>query len=245
MGAFAAAFSDGLRCAVRQCFRLPRAIIAALHTVTGESIVDAPLICLASGSPRRREILENLGYRTERLDAAIDETPRPGEPPAAYVLRMAREKNAAALRLLREAGAPPPATPVLSADTVVVLANEILGKPESAEHARAMLRRLAGREHEVLTAVCLFSDGLEYTAVQASRVSFADLSDAQIAAYVQSGEPLDKAGAYGIQGAGGVFVRELCGSFSGVMGLPVYETCGLLRQAGYAAPPFARKDEAV
>lgn len=200
--------------------------------------MPAPLIRLASGSPRRREILENLGYRIERLNADIDETPRPGEPPAAYVLRMARGKNAAALRLLRETGAPPSESPVLSADTAVALDGDILGKPESPEHARAMLRRLSGREHEVHTALCLFAHGLAHTAVQTSRVRFAELSDAQIAAYVQSSEPLDKAGAYGIQGAGGVFVRELRGSFSGVMGLLVYETCELLRQAGCAVPPF-------
>ena len=200
--------------------------------------MPAPLIRLASGSPRRREILENLGFAVERAATDIDETPRPHEDPAAYVVRMAREKNAAALAVRRSAGKAPSAAPVLSADTAVVLDGQILGKPESPEHARAMLRRLSGREHEVHTALCLFAHGLAHTAVQTSRVRFAELSDAQIAAYVQSSEPLDKAGAYGIQGAGGVFVRELRGSFSGVMGLPVYETCELLRQAGCAVPPF-------
>ncbi|MFH6974060.1 Maf family protein [Neisseria sp. 23W00296] len=201
--------------------------------------MTAPLIYLASGSPRRREILENLGFAVERAATDIDETPRPHEDPAAYVVRMAREKNAAALAARRSAGKAPSAAPVLSADTAVVLDGQILGKPESPDHARTMLAALSGREHQVLTAVCLFSDGLTSCALHTATVAFAEIDDAQIDAYVASGEPLDKAGAYGIQGIGGVFVRSLNGSHSGVMGLPVYETCALLRQAGCPVPPFA------
>lgn len=204
--------------------------------------MTAPLIYLASASPRRREILENLGFRVECIAAAIDETPRPHEDPAAYVVRMACEKNAAALSARQNAGKTPPAAPVLSADTAVVLNGEILGKPESPDHARTMLAALSGNEHQVLTAVCLFSDGLSRSILHTSTVVFAEIDDAQIDAYVASGEPLDKAGAYGIQGIGGVFVRSLNGSHSGVMGLPVYETCALLRQAGCPVPPFARTE---
>lgn len=201
-----------------------------------------PALFLASGSPRRREILAGLGYEVRRLGADIDETPLPGEAASDYAARMAQEKNAAALALWRQDHAGDPPYPILTADTAVALGNRILGKPENADAAADMLAALSGGTHQVLTAVCVWFKGRRQCAVQTSQVSFKTLSLSEIRAYVASGEPLDKAGAYGIQGLGGVFVRRLEGSFTGVMGLPVYETTELLRACGYAVPPFSRPE---
>ena len=195
-------------------------------------------IYLASTSPRRREILVSLGFQPVPLAAETDETARPGEAVADYVVRMARQKNAAARQLAAQRGLAL-AQPLLSADTVVALDNAILGKPRDAAHARELLESLSGREHQVWTAVCVSLGGQTLEAAQRSDVRFKELSAQEIAAYIASGEPLDKAGAYGIQGIGGVFVAHLSGSFSGVMGLPVFETVQLLRQLGAPVPPFA------
>ena len=195
-------------------------------------------IYLASASPRRREILVSLGFQPVLLVAETDETARPGEAVADYVARMARQKNAAARQLAAQRGLAL-AQPLLSADTVVALDNAILGKPRDAAHARELLESLSGREHQVWTAVCVSLGGQTLEAAQRSDVRFKELSAQEIAAYIASGEPLDKAGAYGIQGIGGVFVAHLSGSFSGVMGLPVFETVQLLRQLGAPVPPFA------
>ena len=196
-------------------------------------------IYLASASPRRREILVSLGFQPVLLAAEIDETALPGEAVADYVARMARQKNAAARQLAAQRGLAL-AQPLLSADTVVALDNAILGKPRDAAHARELLESLSGREHQVWTAVCVSLGGQTLEAAQRSDVRFKELSVQEIAAYIASGEPLDKAGAYGIQGIGGVFVAHLSGSFSGVMGLPVFETVQLLRQLGAPVPPFAK-----
>ena len=195
-------------------------------------------IYLASASPRRREILVSLGFQPVPLAAETDETARPGEAVADYVVRMARQKNAAARQLAAQRGLAL-AQPLLSADTVVALDNAILGKPRDAAHARELLESLSGREHQVWTAVCVSLGGQTLEAAQRSDVRFKERSTQEIAAYIASGEPLDKAGAYGIQGIGGVFVAHLSGSFSGVMGLPVFETVQLLRQLGSPVPPFA------
>ena len=195
-------------------------------------------IYLASASPRRREILVSLGFQPVLLASEIDETVQPGEAVADYVARMARQKNAAARQLATQRGLAL-AQPLLSADTVVALDNAILGKPRDAAHARELLESLSGREHQVWTAVCVSLGGQTLEAAQRSDVRFKELSVQEIAAYIASGEPLDKAGAYGIQGIGGVFVAHLSGSFSGVMGLPVFETVQLLRQLGAPVPPFA------
>ena len=195
-------------------------------------------IYLASASPRRREILVSLGFQPVLLAAETDETARPGEAVADYVVRMARQKNAAARQLAAQRGLAL-AQPLLSADTVVALDNAILGTPRDAAHARELLESLSGREHQVWTAVCVSLGGQTLEAAQRSDVRFKELSAQEIAAYIASGEPLDKAGAYGIQGIGGVFVAHLSGSFSGVMGLPVFETVQLLRQLGSPVPPFA------
>lgn len=182
-------------------------------------------LVLASKSPRRRELLAGLGLDFEVCPAAIDETPVAGEDAADYVARLAREKA-------RAVAAGFPDRVVLGSDTAVVLDGEPLGKPRDRDHAFGMLSALSGREHEVLSAVSVIAPAGEDGCVQCSRVRFRSLSEAEMAAYWDSGEPVDKAGAYAIQGIGGIFVSHLSGSFSGVMGLPVHETAELLRSVG-------------
>ena len=179
---------------------------------------------LASRSPRRTALLETLGVAFAVLDVEVDETPRVGELPADYVLRLARAKAQAGLAAVSS-----PA-PVLAADTTVVLNGEILGKPANIPDARRMLGRLSGVWHEVLTGVALAHVSLE-TVLVSTRVQFRALSDAEIDCYVATGEPADKAGAYGIQGLGGALVARLEGSYPNVVGLPLAETLGLLRNA--------------
>ncbi len=193
------------------------------------------MLFLASKSPRRRQLLEQLGVDFALIDVDIPEVPAPGESPVAYVERLAREKAAAG----RE-GLPVGAGAegwVLGSDTEVVLDGEIFGKPADDDDAIAMLRRLAGREHEVLTGVCLAGpprSGPARALVCTTKVRFAALDDATIRAYVATGEPFGKAGAYAIQGRAAAFTRHLDGSYSGVMGLPLFETARLLREAGFA-----------
>jgi len=189
---------------------------------------------LASASPRRRELLAQAGYAPEVLrlaaERAVDETPLPGEPPLVYVKRLAHDKALAGVAELLATRAPD--APVLGADTTVALAGEIFGKPADADEAVAMLSRLSGREHQVLTAVALAEGDRVDLRISVSRVRFAHLSDSQIRAYAATGEPLDKAGGYGIQGRAACFVEHLEGSYSGVMGLPLFETADLLAQSG-------------
>ena len=170
-------------------------------------------IVLASASPRRRELLAGLGLRFTVRPADVDETPRDGEEPGAYVLRLAQEKAAVVAR---------DGEIVLAADTTVVVDGEILGKPVDEEDARRMLRRLSGREHEVLTGLALCeAGGRDASAVERSRVRMAALSEHEIAWYAATGEPLDKAGAYAIQGLGSLFVEAVAGNYSNVVGLPI------------------------
>lgn len=189
---------------------------------------------LASASPRRRELLAQAGYAPTLLQLApervVDETPLPGEPPLVYVKRLARDKALAGLAERIASGHAP--APVLGADTTVALGAEIFGKPADASEAVAMLLRLSGREHQVLTAVALAVDDRVDLRISVSQVRFARISEAEIRAYVETGEPMDKAGAYGIQGRAACFVERLQGSYSGVMGLPLFETADLLAQAG-------------
>ncbi|HEY4292338.1 Maf family protein [Luteibacter sp.] len=183
------------------------------------------MLYLASQSPRRRELLDRLGEPHRTLDIDVEEAREPGEAPDAYVIRVALDKARAGFALVKgEEGAR-----VLGADTEVVLGDEVFGKPRDAADAAAMLRRLAGREHRVVSAVWLVRAGSEQCAVSVSTVRFAALSDDDIAAYAASGECMGKAGAYGIQGRAGAFVEHLSGSYSGVMGLPLFETSRLLR----------------
>lgn len=193
------------------------------------------LIYLASQSPRRRELLQQIGVGYSLLEnVAIDESRRPFEAAAAYVERLAREKAAAGWAALAQRGLPK--LPVLGADTAVVVDDDILGKPADAADAHAILRRLSGRTHRVLTGVCLCGASGERAVVSATTVRFRVLSDAEIARYWASGEPRDKAGAYGIQGLAAVFVEGIDGSYSGVVGLPLFETAQLLKTYGIDTP---------
>lgn len=182
---------------------------------------------LASRSPRRRELLTQLGVRFHTLEVDVDETRRPGEPPERFVRRLAEDKA----RRGGETTGLDPGLPVLGADTVVLLGDEALGKPRDADHALGLLARLSGRCHEVLTAVAL-AGPCTGGRLSRSRVCFRTLSEEECRAYCATGEPLDKAGAYAIQGLAASFVTRLEGSYSGVVGLPLYETAELLRDCG-------------
>ncbi len=186
-----------------------------------------PFIYLASRSPRRRELLEQIGVSFRLLEVEVDETRADGESPQDYVLRLSEEKAVSGWKSLAAAER----APVLGADTAVVIGGEILGKPAGPEDANRMLARLSGRTHEVLSAVCI-NDGTPRTLLSQSRVTFRPISESERAVYCASAEPLDKAGAYGIQGRAAVFVSALEGSYSGVMGLPLYETAALLSELG-------------
>ncbi len=196
-------------------------------------------IWLASKSPRRAELLTGMNVPFEVLqftdDAGtqyeVDERVFPGEAPRDYVRRVALDKALHALSYLRARDLPE--RPLLSADTTVALGDRILGKPADAAEARAMLAALSGQDHEVLTAVVVIDGHDIRQALSVSRVRFMPLDAETIERYVASGEPFDKAGSYGIQGHAGVFVAEMQGSFTGIMGLPVHETASLLEPSGY------------
>ena len=193
-------------------------------------------IYLASQSPRRQQLLQQIGVRFELLlpradeDAEALEAQRPGELPAVYVQRVTLAKLQAAQARLKVAGLPP--APVLCADTTVALGRQILGKPIDAADAARTLGRLSGRTHRVITAVSVASGRREWHVVQTSRVHFAAMTARQIDAYVASGEPFGKAGAYAIQGPVAAFIERIDGSHSAIMGLPLFETARLLEQAG-------------
>ena len=197
-------------------------------------------IYLASRSPRRRELLQQIGIAFEALllredlrrGADVDETLIPGESPESYVSRVARAKAEAGWHRIASRRLLP--RPVLAADTTVVLDGEIIGKPADARGAHELLRRLSGRTHQVLTAVAVAREARVETALSISAVEFRELADGEIRHYVASGEPLDKAGAYAIQGRAAVFVRAVRGSYSGIMGLPLFETAELLARFNVA-----------
>lgn len=199
-------------------------------------------IYLASQSPRRRELLKQIDIRFDLLlmrsalgrPLDVDESTRPDESPEIYVQRLSREKACAGFdtlvkrNLLKH--------PVLAADTTVTLDGKIFGKPDNAGQAAQMLRELSGREHQVLTAVAIAQDEQVEVLLSVSMVKFAKLSEERIRRYLQSHEYTDKAGSYAIQGQAGAFVEQLTGSYSGVMGLPLFETVQLLQRFGYPAP---------
>ncbi|AIR88035.1 Maf family protein [Pseudomonas cremoricolorata] len=185
-----------------------------------------PSLYLASGSPRRRELLTQVGIAFTPISAPIDETPLANEAASAYVERLARAKAAAGRALA------PAEAVVLGADTAVVLDGHILGKPQSAEHAQAMLLALSGRSHQVLTAVAVSDATRSISLCVSSEVTFRVISLAEIQRYWRSGEPADKAAGYAIQGLGAVFVSGLVGSYSAVVGLPLLETVELLARFG-------------
>lgn len=193
-------------------------------------------VYLASQSPRRRQLLEQLGVRHELLlpDAEEDteslEAVRPGEAPAVYVQRVTALKLDAALSRLQRRGLP--RAPVLCSDTTVALGRTIYGKPADPADAARMLRELADRTHRVLTAVAVQAGRKRLHALSDSRVTFAAMTRAQIAAYVDGGEPMGKAGAYAVQGRAAAHISRIAGSYTGIMGLPLFETARLLREAG-------------
>lgn len=202
------------------------------------SVLPLPVpLYLASQSPRRRELLAQMGWSAQVLvhdpahpdDAEVNEDSLPGEQPAPYVLRLAREKALAGVKRMQQRGLP--AGWVLAADTTLAVDGGIIGKPVDAADAQAILSRLSGRSHQVLTGVALAdAQGRVEVALSHSDVEFAEVDAAEIARYVASGEPMDKAGAYGIQGQAALFIREIRGSYTGIMGLPLFETGELFRR---------------
>jgi septum formation protein len=193
-------------------------------------------VYLASQSPRRRQLLEQLGVRYELLlpdkgeDSEALEHAKPGEAPAAYVQRVTGLKLDAALERLQRRGLPP--APVLCSDTTVAMGRTIYGKPADAADAARMLRELAGHTHRVLTAVALQAGRKRLAALSDSRVRFAPMTRAEIAAYVATGEPMGKAGAYAVQGRAAAHIAHISGSYTGIMGLPLHEAAGVLRAGG-------------
>ncbi|MFJ5160956.1 Maf family protein [Pantoea sp. NPDC088449] len=177
---------------------------------------------LASGSPRRRELLTQLGLQFERLITHVEEQRQPEEAAEGYVRRLASDKARAGVAVA------PQDLPVLGADTIVVLNGEVLEKPQDAAHAAAMLSKLSGQTHQVMTAVALADTQRELDCLVTTDVTFRKMSAEEISHYIASGEPMDKAGAYGIQGLGGNFVRKINGSYHAVVGLPLVETSELL-----------------
>lgn len=184
----------------------------------------APILYLASASPRRAEILDALGIRYRVAGMDIDEQQLPGETAGAMVTRLASGKAEAARAV--HAGI------VLAADTAVVVDDEVFGKPRDQDDALAMLSRLSGRRHQVMTGVALHWDGAQRVILSTSEVQFREIDPDEALAYWHSGEPRGKAGAYAVQGLGGIFVEAIRGSYSGVVGLPVFETSALLAEAG-------------
>lgn len=205
-------------------------------------MISQPRIYLCSQSPRRRELLKQIGIHFELLllrtdpdrHEGVDETPHAGEDPSAYVQRVCEAKARAGWHALIERQHPP--FPVLAADTTVTINGEILGKPRDRDDATRMLRLLSGRSHQVLTAIAMAYDQRLEMRLSTTTVTFAEIGEERLHRYVLSNEPHDKAGAYGIQGHAGSFVKHLDGSYTGVMGLPLAETVELLQRFGYPVP---------
>jgi septum formation protein len=207
------------------------------------SIAAGPLaIYLASKSPHRQELLRQIGVEFEELRVReagprgrdVVEAPRENEATLDYVRRIARTKAAVGWHNMTKRRLKP--RPVLAADTEVIVEGEVLGKPDDAAHATRMLERLSGTTHDVVTVVAVRWNAQMLLATSSSRVTLRSLTAEEIANYVASGEPFDKAGGYGIQGRAAAFIAHLAGSYSGVMGLPLYETAEILRKIGYHAP---------
>lgn len=197
---------------------------SAEYSVTAES-ASTPGLVLASASPRRCELLKQIGVRFDVIVHNVDETRLPAEMPTDYVCRLARAKAAAVVADEQLSGA----RPVLGADTIVVIDGDVLGKPRDGDDARRMLTLLSGREHQVMSAVCVMQGQRAELCLSITRVRFRTLSQQDIDAYWRSGEPEGKAGAYAVQGLGALFIEHLEGSYSGVVGLPIFETAALLQ----------------
>lgn len=189
--------------------------------------LDAQII-LASSSPRRRELLEQIGLRIMVQAVDIDELQKPGEAALGFVQRLAREKAKSGFEIINN----PQQLPVLGSDTIVVVDGNVLGKPENRQHAKQMLQQLSGKKHAVHTSVAIVTEEHELIDTSSSEVQFTLLEDREIDCYLATGEADDKAGAYAIQGIAAQFVKNINGSFSGVMGLPLYETTRLLKRCG-------------
>jgi len=183
---------------------------------------------LASSSPRRRQLLENVGLCFDVISIEFDESSFDGEAPADFAGRMARNKATCAVGHMEQEGLPD--LPVLAADTCVTIDGRILGKPRDTRHAQSMLRALSGCTHQVLTAIALADGDTVWQDLSLSQVTFNEISPRELDAYCASGEPNDKAGAYAIQGLGAAFVKRMEGSYTGVVGLPMYETRRLLNK---------------
>lgn len=197
--------------------------------MTPDKTSVAPVIYLASRSPRRVELLKQIGILCVTLPADIDETQNLNESPIDYVMRLARQKAEACAQALNSEQR---LSQIIAADTTVVLDGQVLGKPEDDNDARQILTRLSGRVHQVHTAVALAFNNKIEVVLSTTVVEMMDLSVAQIEAYIASGDHRDKAGSYGIQGAAGAWIKRIEGSYTGVMGLPLYETAALLRKCG-------------
>jgi len=200
----------------------------------GRDPIPETAIYLASASPRRQELLRQIGIGFEVWPSNLDEIPHPGETARDYVQRVAADKARHVADAVRARGLP--WRPVLGVDTEVVVDDEILGKPRDPAHAAQMLARLAGRTHTVLSALCIVTAAGEHRALNENSVAFAPLGARDIERYVAAGEALDKAGGYAIQGRAAGFIARLEGSYSGVMGLPLFELCETLRHAGIEWP---------
>lgn len=207
-------------------------------TDSADTPSPSPRLYLASASPRRRELLTQIGLAHEVLlvpaPPGEDEPQHPGESAADYVQRTARDKALRGRDWMRARALP--VLPLLAADTTVILAGEVLGKPTDRDDAIRILQALSGSAHQVHTAVAVWSGERLFEAVSITEVRMRGLGDDEIARYCDSGEPFGKAGAYGIQGLAGTFVSHIAGSYTGVMGLPLFETANLLRQAGIQVP---------
>jgi septum formation protein len=193
--------------------------------MTNIDVPVKPQITLASASPRRRELLDQIQVSYNILPVNIDESHNGNESAEQFVQRLALEKARAGYALA-------PALPALGSDTIVVYAEQILGKPENREHGTGMLRMLAGKSHRVITAVAICYGEIEHCELSTSEVEFTCMDEQQIEAYWETGEPVDKAGGYAIQGIAAQFIKNIKGSYSGVMGLPLYETAQLLELIG-------------
>ncbi len=193
--------------------------------MSAQSILAQNPITLASASPRRRELLDQIHVYYEVCPVDIDESRRSNESPEVFVQRLAQEKAQAGFELH-------PERPALGSDTIVVFEQQIMGKPASRQQAAKMLQQLSGHTHQVMTAVALHCVDFQQVLINTSEVEFATLSQSEINDYCETGEADDKAGAYGIQGIAGQFIKQIKGSYSAIMGLPLYETAKLLRQAG-------------
>ena len=196
-------------------------------------LLDSPPLYLASQSPRRAELLQQIGVGFEQLPIDTDETALTGEAPQAYVQRVAIAKAQAGLAAVQQQGLTP--LPVLGADTTVTMADQIMGKPRDRDHALAMLGQLSGKTHRVMSAICLCYQQYQEVALSITEVSFREIASEELEQYWHSGEPMGKAGAYAIQGLGAVFVEKIHGSYSAVVGLPLMETQQLLQKIAQMA----------